>query len=115
MKINRFLELSSEFVNTQVDSENDNFEKFQDAEESEEEITENIKLKNSQGGKDIVQLKSNHIPRGLVHLEKIFDQNDVSRDKKMKHVDDVVEDKIIGTEENPRIIKLSKSFPAKEK
>ena len=33
----------------------------------------------------------------------------------MKPVDDVVEDKNIGMEEHPKIIKLSKSFPAKEK
>ena len=33
----------------------------------------------------------------------------------MKPVDDDVEEKIIGTEENPRIIKLSKNLPVKEK
>ena len=52
------------------------------------------KFKNSLGGKDIVQLKSNHIPRGLIPLEKLFDQNDVAKDPKMKPADDVVEDKI---------------------
>ena len=51
MQIKIFLDLSSEFVNNQIDSANDNFENFQDAEESEEEIVENIKLKNSLGGK----------------------------------------------------------------
>ena len=49
MQIKIFLELSGEFLNTQIDSENDNFENFQDAEESEEEIVENKKLKNSLG------------------------------------------------------------------
>ena len=33
----------------------------------------------------------------------------------MKHVDDVVEEKNIGIEENPRIIKLSKNLSVKEK
>ena len=37
-QIKIFLELSGEFVNTQIDSENNNFEKFQVVEESEEEI-----------------------------------------------------------------------------
>ena len=54
MQIKIFLELSGEFVNSQIDSENDNCENFQDAEESEEEIAENKKLKNSLGGKNIV-------------------------------------------------------------
>ena len=67
----------------------------------------NKKMKNSLGGEDIVQLKSNHIPRGLIPLENIFYQNDVVRDPYMNPVDDVVEDTNIGTEENPRIIRLS--------
>ena len=72
MQIKRFLELSGEFVNTQIDSENDNFENFQDAEESEEETAENRKVKNSVGGKHIVQLNINHIPRGVIHLDNLF-------------------------------------------
>ena len=37
------------------------------------------KLKNMIGGKDIIQLKSNHIPKGLIPLEKLFDKNDVAK------------------------------------
>ena len=33
----------------------------------------------------------------------------------MKPADDAVEEKNIGIEENPKIIKLSKNFPIKEK
>ena len=72
-------------------------------------------MKGSLGGKDIVQLKSNNIPRGLIPLEKLFDQNYVVRDPKVKLVENAVEDKNIGTEENPRIVKLYKKFPTKEK
>ena len=115
MQIKIFLELSGEFVNTQVKSENDNCENFQDVEGCEEESAEGRKLKNLLGGKDIVQLKSNYIPRGLIPLEKLFDQNDVARDPKMKPVDDVVEDRNIGTEENPQIIKLSKTCLSKKR
>ena len=43
MHIKRFLELSGEFVNTQVD--NYNIENSQDAEDSEEGIAENMKYK----------------------------------------------------------------------
>ena len=66
------------------------------------------------GGKDIVQLKSNHIPRGLLPLESLFDQNDVARDLKVELAENIVEDKNIGTEENLKIIKFSKKLPAKE-
>ena len=72
-------------------------------------------MKGSLGGKDIVQLKSNHIPRGLIPLEKFFDKNDVVKDPKVKPAENVVEDKNIGTEENPIIVKLSKKFVTKEK
>ena len=64
-------------------------------------------------GKDIIQLKSNFIPRGLIPLEKLFDQNDVAKNPKVHPAKNVVEDQNIGTEETPKIIKLSKNFPAK--
>ena len=67
MQIKRFLELSGEFVNTHIDGEN-----LQDAEESEEEMVNTEKLKGTLGGKYLIQLKSNFIPRGLIPLEKIF-------------------------------------------
>ena len=115
MQIKIFLELSGEFVNTHIDGENDNCENFQDAEESEEEKISTEKLKGTLGGKDIIQLKSNFIPRGLIPLEKLFDQNDVAKDPKVKPDDNAIEDRNIGTKENPKIVKLSKNFPIKEK
>ena len=69
MQIKIFLEFSSEFVNTHIDAENDNCENFQDAEESEEEKSSTEKLKGTLGEKDIIQLKNNFIPRGLIPLE----------------------------------------------
>ena len=72
MQIKIFMEFSGEFVNTQIENESVDFENFQDVDEYEEGIAETEKLKGSLGGKDIVQLKSNHIPRGLISLEKIF-------------------------------------------
>ena len=67
------------------------------------------------GGKDIIQLHSNFIPRGLIPLEKNFDQNDVAKNPKVKLADNVVEDKNIATEETPRVVKLSKNLSIKEK
>ena len=43
--------MSDEFFNTQIDTENDNLENFQDDEQAEEENVENKKLKNMIGGK----------------------------------------------------------------
>ena len=51
----------------------------------------------------------------MILLEKHFDQNDVAKDPKVKPVDNVVKEKNIGTEEAPRIIKLSKNLHITEK
>ena len=115
MQIRRFLELSGEFVNTHFDNENDNDRTPRDDEEIETEEEDAKKLKKTLGGKDIIQLKNNFIPRGLIPLERLFDQNDVAKNPKVKLVGDAVEDKNIGTKENPKIIKLSKKLPEKEK
>ena len=48
-------------------------------------------------------------------MENLFNKNDVVKDLKVKPAENVVEDKNIGTEENPRIVKLSKKLPTKEK
>ena len=98
MQIKRFLELSGEFVNTQVDNEINDLDNFQDDEESEERIVENMKYKKSLGGNDIAHMKGNHISRGLMPLEKLFDQNDVAKNLNMEPADDGVEDEDIGTE-----------------
>jgi hypothetical protein len=67
-------------------------------------------FKNQIIGKDITQLKNNIIPKGLVPLEKIFDKNDVAKSPKMIANDGDVEDFKIGTQEDPKIIKLSKTL-----
>ena len=72
-------------------------------------------MKGSLGGEDIVQLKSNHIPRGMIPLETNFEQNNVSIDPKVKPAENAMEDKNIGTEEDPKIVRLSKKLHAKEK
>ena len=50
----------------------------------------------------------------MIPLEKLFYQNDVAKDPKVKPVDDAIEDKNIGTEETPWIVKLSNNFPINE-
>ena len=73
------------------------------------------KLKRTLGGKDNIQLKNNFIPRGLIPLEIFFDQNDVAKNPKVKPVENAIEDRNIGTKENPKIVKLSKKLPEREK
>jgi len=91
MQIKRFLDMFGEFVNTHIDEDSANPENFLDIEEEGEEAVGTGTLKDSLGGKDIVQLKSNHIPRGLIPLESLFDQNDVAKEPKVKPATNVVE------------------------
>jgi hypothetical protein len=60
-------------------------------------------------------LKNDALPRGLVPLESLFDFNDVAKKTKIEASGKEVEDYNIGTEENPKVIKLSKSLPPKKK
>jgi hypothetical protein len=61
-----------------------------------------------------MQLPSNHIPKGLFPLERIFDNNDVAvKAKKPDDEADIYECNI-GTKEDPKHVKLSRSL-SKEK
>jgi ribonuclease HI len=57
----------------------------------------------------IVQFPSNHIPKGLVPLEILFDRNDVAVKGKISNEDVDVAECNIGTEEDPKFVKLSRS------
>ena len=67
------------------------------------------------GGKDIIQLKGNYIPKGLIPLEKMFDQNDVPKDPKFHPNENDIHYQNIGTKDSPKIVKLSKILLAKQK
>ena len=64
---------------------------------------------------EILNLKNNFLPKGLVTLEDSFDSNDVARKPKMEPLRADIEECNIGTEEKPKIIKLSKALPPDEK
>jgi hypothetical protein len=91
-QVERFLQMSDEFTNVNIDYEcccaeyenevaHGNDDPFQD------QIV----------GRDIVQLNNNIIPKGLIPLEKLFDENDVARNPKITMNDEDVEDCNIGT------------------
>ena len=58
----------------------------------------------------VLQLKDNNIPRSLVPLEDLFDQVDVARKPTMLPTEKGVEDVNIGTTDNPKMVKMSKSL-----
>jgi hypothetical protein len=67
--LKRFLETVDEFYAISIDQEN---------EDNDAEIQTDVPLQDKIVGHKIVELKTNHIQKGLVPLERIFDNNDVS-------------------------------------
>jgi hypothetical protein len=63
----------------------------------------------------IVQLPSNHIPKGLVPLERLFDWNDVVVKVKGSVDDDVITEYNIGTEKDPKFVKFSSNLSREKK
>ena len=99
--------MSHEFGNLKIDQENMS-EKGESAEPAPTYLTQLV-------GKDIIQLKSNSFPRGLVPLEDIFDNNDVAKGSRVAPRDDEVEECNIGTEADPKVIKISKNLTKESK
>ena len=62
-------------------------------------------------GNKVLQLKGNIIPRRLVPLERLFDKNDVPLQPGKLVEENQVEDLNLGTEADPKIVKLSKKIP----
>jgi len=64
-------------------------------------------LRNKIGEDNIVQLPNNHIPKGLVPLEKLFDQNDVPHKIAQKEDQSIVHRHNIGSPDHTKYINLS--------
>jgi ribonuclease HI len=115
-KIEDFLQCKNDFECTNIDLENDDefvnkavFENGSVNKIDAEEFNEN------DVDSDILQLENNVLPRGLVPLEDLFDFNDVAKKLKIEASCKEVEECNIGTEEKPKMIKLSKSLPPEQK
>jgi hypothetical protein len=93
--------MSNEFANVNIDDECC-------CDEDERKVVHNNEnpFQNHIAGRDIVKLNNNIIPKGLVPLEKMFDENGAARNRKITANDEDVEDCNIGTQENMMIIKL---------
>ena len=72
-----------EFVNTVIDGEYQNLEDVEKDDESTFEDEKQGNLKGMIGGKDIIQIRSNFIPKGFIPLEKLLDRNYVSKKQKV--------------------------------
>jgi hypothetical protein len=60
-------------------------------------------------------LKNNHIPKGLILLERLFDQNDMPLKSTLQPQLEEIEDYDIGTKEETQIVKISKYLPPETK
>ena len=76
---------------------------------------ENVEIEIMNDDPEILNLKNNFLPEGLVPLEDLFDSSDVTRKPKMEPLRAYIEESNIGTEEKPKLIKLSKALPLDEK
>ena len=99
--INRFMTLTDEFENLAIDQDKEE-EHIKDANQNEGVFLNQI------ADKEIIQLKNNYFPIGLIPLEELFDHNDVAKCPGVVPSGTEVEDLNIGTDENPKLIKISK-------
>ena len=60
-------------------------------------------------------LKNNQIPKGMIPLEMLFNQDDIPLRSTLQPQPEEVEDCDIGTKENPRLVKLSKYLSPEKK
>jgi hypothetical protein len=100
-EVNRFLQVIDEFSEMQIDQENEALEENPQSQ-----------LRNKIGKDSIVQLPSNHIPKGLIPLERLFDQNDVPYKAAQKEDQSAVCKHNIGSPGQPRYINLSTHLSA---
>jgi ribonuclease HI len=109
-QIQKFLIAIGEFSETHPDQENQNdpmwiMQEDEDPETFREKIADHRML----------VLKNNQIPKGLIPLQRLFDQNDIPVKSTLQPQPEEVEDCDIGTGKEARIVKISKFLPPKVK
>lgn len=60
-------------------------------------------------------MKNNYIPKGLVPLKKLFENNDVAKNPGVKPSHKDVEDINVGTAQEPRLVNISTKLIVEEK
>ena len=99
----KFLESIDEFAEMHIDQENQN-DPIWIMQEGEDSKEFHDKIANHQ----MLVLKNNQIPKGLIPLEILFNQDDIPSRSTLQPQPEEVEDCDIGTKENPWLVKLSK-------
>jgi len=69
-------------------------------------------LTESKESSEVLQLQNNLIPKGLIPLEKLFDQNDVFKAPRLQANEEEVENCNLGDSVVPKIVKISKFLSA---
>jgi ribonuclease HI len=104
LEIKKFLETIEEFLEMHIDQDSISEEGFDGG-----------KLLSKIAKHDIIQLPSNHIPRGLVPLERLFDGNDVEVKGRVSDKDADTAECNIGTPEEPKFVKLSRGLTREQR
>jgi hypothetical protein len=103
-ELTRFLAVIDEFANLQIDQEN----------EHDNEI-EKQKLRRKIVAHEIVQLSTNRIPKGLVPLERLFDNNDVAIKLESGEKDSEVLQYNVASEQEPKYVNLASHLTEKQR
>jgi ribonuclease HI len=104
LELKNFLETVDEFSALHIDQDHDS------------EVTPHADVfLNKIANHHIVQLPSNHIPKGLVPLERLFDGNDVALKGKVSTDDADITECNVGTEKDPKYVKLSSSLSEEQR
>jgi ribonuclease HI len=103
-ELTRFLAVVDEFAELQIDQDN----------EHDDEV-EQPNLKNKIASHEIVQLSTNRIPKGLVPLERLFDNNDVAVKLKTAEKESDVFKYNVANEQDPRHVNLASHLSDKQK
>jgi hypothetical protein len=104
LEIKIFLETVDEFFALHIDQDRDT-----------EKIPHADFFLNKIANHHVVQLPSNHIPKGLVPLERLFDRNDVAIKVKGSTENVEVTECNLGTEEDPKCVKLFRNLSKEQR
>jgi ribonuclease HI len=105
-EIEKFLQSIDDFSASRIDEDQD---------PDEESDHHQGELLNRVADHQIIQLPSNHIPRGLIPLERLFNKNDVSVKGGILGDDTDTTECNIGTPEEPKCVKLSRSLTEEQR
>jgi ribonuclease HI len=103
-ELTRFLAVIDEFADLQIDQEN----------EHDDEV-EQPKIKRKIASHEIVQLSTNRIPKGLVSLESLFDNNDVAVKLQSGEKEVDVFQYNVASEQDPKHVNLASHLSKKQK